>query len=163
VSVLDDLRAMEKRVVTRLRELRPLVDEYDELRRVADRLGFDVGGTNASAKARRGTAAKAKPPRRSKRSPAKPARRSRPAAARGRSSSRSRPGGTRATGLERRARVLQLIEDQPGITVPDIAKDIGVDPPPLYRVVRKLQAEGVVSKEGKGLRLAKAGSGSKRG
>ena len=65
-----------------------------------------------------------------------------------------RAGGTRATGAERRARVLALIEQRPGISVPDISKELGVDPPPLYRVVRKLQSDGVVKKEGRALRLA---------
>ena len=132
MSVLDDLRGLEQRVVARLRELRPLVEEYEELQRVAERLGVDA--TTAPARTRQ---------------PAKRAASRRPGAA-----SRRRPGGTRATGAERRARVLGLIESRPGITVPDMAKEIGVAPPPLYRVVRKLLQEGVVVKEGKSLRLA---------
>jgi ribosomal protein S25 len=134
VSVLDDLHGFEQRVVARLHELQPLVTEYEELQQVAARMGIDVTAPQrAQAPARRQTR---------KRTPKRSA------------SSRRRPGGTKATGVERRARILELIGEQPGITVSEISKDIGVDPPPLYRVVRKLQAEGVVKKEGAALRLA---------
>ena len=70
------------------------------------------------------------------------------------SSSRRRPGGTRSTGAKRRARILELVRERSGITVLDVSKDIGVDPPPIYRVVRKLQAEGLVKKEGTSLHMA---------
>jgi DNA-binding Lrp family transcriptional regulator len=38
--------------------------------------------------------------------------------------------------------------------VREISSDIGVDPPPIYRVVRKLQADGLIKKEGTALTLA---------
>src|SRR4051794_4982930 len=40
MSVLDQLRALEQQVQQRLRELRPLVAEYRELEKVAERLGL---------------------------------------------------------------------------------------------------------------------------
>jgi len=137
VSVLEELRGIEQRVVARLNELRPLVEEYAELQRVAERLGVDVQhprSTPAVSRGRAGTRA----PRRTTR----------------KADGRRRPGGTQATGAERRARVLELIEQRPGISVPEISTEIGVDPPPIYRVVRKLQAEGAVTKDGKALKLA---------
>jgi DNA invertase Pin-like site-specific DNA recombinase len=144
LSVLDDLLGFEQRVVARLNELRPLVAEYEELERVAARMGIDAA---APAAAQRATASpagrKSRPQTRRKRAP------------RGRGvtvSSRSRPGGTKATGAERRARIVELVSDRPGITVSEISKELGVDPPPLYRVVRKLQADGVIKKEGTALR-----------
>jgi hypothetical protein len=137
VSVLDDIHALEQRVGARLKELRPLVDEYNELRRVAERLGIDVDAADGG---------RARRPRRATTT----SRRRAPSA------SRRRAGGTRATGAERRARILGLIEKRPGISVPEISKEMGVDPPPLYRVVRKLQADGVVKKDGKGLRLTRS-------
>ena len=143
MSVLNDVRELEQRVASRLRELQPLIEEYEELRRVAERLGIDV---EAAGRARaRTTSAKARPKRAAKRRPT--ARKPAP------SSARRRPGGTRAAGAERRSRVLELIERRPGITVPEISRELGVDPPPLYRVVRKLVAEGTVKKEGKSLQL----------
>jgi ribosome-binding protein aMBF1 (putative translation factor) len=140
VSVLEDLRGIEDRLVARLQELRPLVEEYAELQRVAERLGVDVD------------AAPTKPPARRRKPTAKPAAR-RPRRKR-RADSRKRPGGTQATGAERRERVIALIRERPGISTPEIAADIGVDPPPIYRVVRRLQADGVIKKDGKALQLA---------
>jgi Winged helix-turn-helix DNA-binding len=147
VSVLDDLRGFERRVLARLNELRPLVAEYEELERVAARMGIDSA---ASGEER---AANAPPVRRRSRPQAKRTRPSRGGGGRA-ASSRSRPGGTRATGAERRARILELVTERPGISVPEIGKELGVDPPPLYRVVRKLQAEGLIEKEGSALRRA---------
>jgi Winged helix-turn-helix DNA-binding len=144
VSVLEDLRGIEERVVARLRELRPLVDEYAELEQVAARFGFQVPTSTTASRAGgargRRKAVKSAPRRRSTSSSTADGRR--------------RPGGTQATGEERRARVLALIEQKPGITVREISSDIGVDPPPIYRVVRKLQADGLIKKEGTALTLA---------
>jgi DNA invertase Pin-like site-specific DNA recombinase len=133
VSVLNEVRALEQRVVRRLGELRPLIEEYNELKRVAERLGVDVDAAKPAPKPRKRT----------------PTRRRRPA-----KTSRRSAGGTRAVGAERRARVIELVEGRPGITVTEISRELGVEPPPVYRVVRKLQADGVVKKEGKGLRSA---------
>jgi predicted HTH transcriptional regulator len=141
VSVLNDVRALEQRVTTRLAELHPLVEEYNELRKVAERLGLDL---DRAAQPRSGQS------RSSRRAGRKRATATRASA----SSSRRRPGGTRATGVERRARVIELVQQHPGISVPEISGELGVDAPPLYRVVRKLVADGVVKKEGKGLRPA---------
>jgi hypothetical protein len=149
LSVLNDLRGLEQRVLARLAELRPLIEEYEELQRVAERLGVDPSA--APSRSSRPPAKSTRASRRAKPTRRRPAKRA-PRRQAG-SSSRRRPGGTRATGAERRARVLSLIKQQPGISVPEIAKDIGVEPPPLYRVVRKLQEEGVIVKEGKSLRL----------
>ena len=57
-------------------------------------------------------------------------------------------GGTRAKGAERRQQVIELIRARPGITVPDVSQEHGLEPPPVYRVIRKLQASGIVIKEG---------------
>src|SRR4051794_9650716 len=40
MSVLDQVRALEQQVLQRLRELRPLIDEYRDLEKVAERLGL---------------------------------------------------------------------------------------------------------------------------
>jgi Winged helix-turn-helix DNA-binding len=126
-SVLDELRSFEKRVTDRLAELRPLVDEYQELERLAERLGLDA------------TPAPAAPPRR-----ARPPRKA-PAAPRRR--------GTPGRKPERREQVLERVRRKPGITVPEIAKDLAVDPTGLYRVVRRLEKDGVIAKNGMELTL----------
>jgi hypothetical protein len=167
LSVLEELRAVEERIVARLGELQPVVEEYEELRRVAERLGIEVvppsqrrsGGQSEPAPTPSAPAAAAparKPAARSKRAAAPRARRrSGPARASRASDTRTAgPGGTRAKGAERREQVVDLIRARPGITVPDVSQELGLEPPPVYRVVRKLQAAGVIVKEGKSLRLA---------
>ena len=52
MSVLEDLRAVEQRVAARLDELRPLVDEYEELMRIADRLGIEARRAPKASKSR---------------------------------------------------------------------------------------------------------------
>ena len=142
-SVLEELRTLEQRLMDRLAELQPLVDEYEELQRLADRLGVTAAAPPTPAR-------EAAKPHRAPRS-----RRTTPARRRGTggATSRSRPGGTQATGRERRARVLELIGEQPGITVPDLSRTIGVEPPSVYRIVRRLQQEGAITKQGKSLEL----------
>jgi hypothetical protein len=53
VSVLDDLRAAERRVAERLKELEPAVAEYRELETVARRLGIDEARLSDAAPAER--------------------------------------------------------------------------------------------------------------
>jgi len=65
---------------------------------------------------------------------------------------RRQPGGTQRAGAERRDRMLSLIRERPGITVPELSDVLGVDAPSLYRVVRKLQSDGIIAKDGKALR-----------
>jgi hypothetical protein len=167
MSVFEDLRSIQQRVDERLKELEPLVAEYQELARVAERLRFEVSEpqpreatvqpvAKPAVSTRSAKKAAAKRPLKPKPA-ARRAARKKPAARRTASqaavSSRTRPGGTRATGAERRERVISLIRENPGITVPEIGRELGVEPPPLYRVVRKLQADGVVKKNGMALQL----------
>jgi hypothetical protein len=165
LSVLEELRAVEERIVARLGELRPAVEEYEELQRVAERLGIDaeaVTRRSSGGQAERAepSVKKAAPPARRKpagaaRPAARARRRATPArAARKRDTATGQPGGTRAKGAERREQVVALIRERPGITVPDLSQELGLEPPPVYRVIRKLQATGVVVKEGRNLRLA---------
>ena len=146
MSVLNEVRDLEGRITARLNELRPLVEEYEALQRVAERLGVDARAPRrsqiAATATRRGATKSRSSTSRSRKRPA----------GRG-ASSRRRVGGTQATGRERRERVLALIGEQPGITVSDISARLGVDAPPLYRVVRKLQGEGLIEKRGKQLQL----------
>jgi hypothetical protein len=53
MSVLDELRALENQVVARMKELRPLIDEYREFEQVTQRLGLrsdDAGAEAAHAR-----------------------------------------------------------------------------------------------------------------
>jgi predicted Rossmann fold nucleotide-binding protein DprA/Smf involved in DNA uptake len=59
-----------------------------------------------------------------------------------------RRGGTRAD------QALKLVQSQPGITIPEIAKSIKIQPNYLYRVLPKLEQDGQIKKDGKGWRSA---------
>jgi CRP-like cAMP-binding protein len=55
-----------------------------------------------------------------------------------------RSGGTRAN------QALELVRNQPGITIPQIAESLKIEPNYLYRVMPRLVAEGQVKREGQG-------------
>jgi len=55
-----------------------------------------------------------------------------------------RSGGTRAN------QALELVRSTPGITIPQIAKSMGIAPNYLYRVLPRLQQEGQIKRDGQG-------------
>ncbi|MGH2909900.1 MAG: hypothetical protein ACRDK8_11435, partial [Solirubrobacteraceae bacterium] len=55
-----------------------------------------------------------------------------------------RGGNTRAN------QALQLVKDKPGITIPEIASALKIEPNYLYRVMPKLVEDGSVKREGQG-------------
>jgi hypothetical protein len=117
VSVTHDVR---KQVEERLKELQPLVDEYERLRQVADLL---TEPTDAGSPRSRG---------------------------------RSTPRRAMATASSRRAKgqrsedALNLIREQPGITVAAAAEALGIGTTYLYRLLPRLEREGRIRKEGRG-------------
>src|SRR3954451_24427704 len=154
VTVLDDLRVVEERIATRLAELEPLVQEYNELQEIAARLSIDPGGATAAAPkpAPKPAKPKAKAKPAAKKLAAKPNPAPQDRTAKG-AAVRRQPGGTQRAGAERRESMLTLIRERPGITVPELSEALEVDAPSLYRVVRKLQSDGTTSKDGKALRV----------
>lgn len=76
------------------------------------------------------TTTRATPRRRAGRGPGRP---------RGR-----RGGGTRA------AQALALVKSRPGITIPEIASELKIEPNYLYRVMPALVKDGTVKRDGKG-------------
>jgi hypothetical protein len=122
MSVLDDIRSLERRITSRLDELRPLVEEYRELESAARRLGIDPSATD----------------------------RGRGRTRRSSGTSQPRSGRRRSTSkVSRRDQVIALVKEHPGITVPEMGTRLKVDPTGLYRVVRALEKEGAVKKDGK--------------
>jgi hypothetical protein len=80
VTVLDDLRVVEERIATRLAELEPLVQEYNELQEIAARLNIDLAAA-ASVVAAPAPVAKAAPkPKPKPKAKAKPKAAAKPAA-----------------------------------------------------------------------------------
>jgi hypothetical protein len=57
---------------------------------------------------------------------------------------RARRGGTRAD------QALTLVKNQPGVTIPELARKMGIKQNYLYRVMPQLQKEKKVTKKGKG-------------
>jgi len=81
-------------------------------------------------------------------------RSSRTRATRGRTARRtSTPARTRSTRSGRNTRAVQaleLVRQQPGITIPQIAKAMKIEPNYLYRVLPRLASEGQIKRDGQG-------------
>jgi uncharacterized small protein (DUF1192 family) len=75
----------------------------------------------------------------------------RPARGSGRPSTR-RDGNTRAN------QALALVRSRPGITIPEMAKEMGIEPNYLYRVLPRLVERGQVARQGQGWHPASSAS-----
>ena len=128
----DFLDEKKREIDARLKELRPLVDEYQRLEAAAAALG----GVPASA----GRAAAGPPPKR---------RQQRRAAAAAPAAGKRRRGRPRGSGT-RSKQALELVRNRPGITIPEIAEAMGIQQNYLYRVLPSLQKDGLVRKDGRG-------------
>ncbi len=60
-----------------------------------------------------------------------------------------RPRGRRAGGT-RASQALDLVRSRPGITIPQIAENLKIEPNYLYRVMPKLVSDGLVRRDGQG-------------
>ncbi len=83
-------------------------------------------------------------------------RRARSTSTRRRTTGRRRPGAPRGRrgGNTRANQALALVQSKPGITIPDMAKEMGIEPNYLYRVLPKLVEEKKVRRDGQGWRSA---------
>jgi Winged helix-turn-helix DNA-binding len=172
-AVLDNFKQAQQDILARMRELEPMVQEYEELKRIAEQLQLDAAAAPSPARAsaprrtRRAARARTAPARRARSTPASRAR-SAPAAsaeaapaasaeAAPATPSPSRGGRRRATRSRRsgagnrREDILRLVGEKPGVTINQLGKDLGVDPTGLYRPVRALVAEGKIDKQGPAL------------
>ena len=66
-----------------------------------------------------------------------------------------RPRGRRG-GNTRASQALELVRSRPGITIPQIAEELKIEPNYLYRVMPKLVEDGQVKREGQGWHPAQA-------
>ena len=87
----------------------------------------------------------------SRRGPGRPRGSSSTAPRRRRSSGRrpGRPRGRRG-GNTRANQALELVRNRPGITIPQIAEALKIEPNYLYRVMPRLATDGQVRREGQG-------------
>ncbi|MET0601691.1 MAG: hypothetical protein ABW167_06850 [Baekduia sp.] len=126
----DFLDEKRREMQGRLKELRPLVDEFHRLEAAISALD-GVGNDAAPAPA---------PRRRSKGAP------SGDAASGSSNGRRGRPRGSGTRGKQ----ALEIVNGNPGITIPEIAQKMGIQQNYLYRVLPGLQKEGLIRKEGRG-------------
>jgi CRP-like cAMP-binding protein len=119
----DFLAEKMREIDGRLKELRPLVDEYHRLEAAAAALsGVPAAGGR------------------------KPRRASTPKRTSTGTGKRGRPKGSG----QRSRQALELVRAKPGITIPELAEAMGIKQNYLYRVMPELQKDGLVRKEGKG-------------
>ena len=127
----DFLDEKKREIDARLKELRPLVDEFHRLEAAAAALG----GVPAARQPRGRPAAQAPPAAQG--------------GSRGRRLGHRRRGRPRGSGT-RSKQALELVRTRPGITIPEIAEAMGIQQNYLYRVLPALQKDGLVRKEGRG-------------
>jgi hypothetical protein len=122
----DFLDEKRKEIQARLKELKPLVDEYHRLEAAERALS---GVTNSASSSATST------PRRTRRTTG------------GGGGRRGRPRGSGTRGQQ----ALDLVRAQPGITIPELAEKMGIKQNYLYRVMPDLASQGQVTKSGRGL------------
>ena len=125
----DFLDEKVKEIDARLAELKASVEEYERLSKAREALaGVGSGGGGRRAA-----------------SPAAPRRRARRATTTTRRGGRrGRRGGTRAT------QTLELVRTKPGITIPELAEAMKIQPNYLYRVLPGLEKDGQIKRQGRG-------------
>ena len=121
----DFLEEKKREIAARLKELRPLVDEFHRLEAAQRALEGVNGGSGSS-------------------SAAAPRRRGPRGGGTGRGRGRPKGSGNRAQ------QALKLVNEQPGITIPEMAQRMGIQVNYLYRVLPGLEQDGQVRKEGRG-------------
>ena len=157
----DFLDEKRREITERLKELKPLVEEFNRLEAAATALAGALGsaaseaggavvrrrgpgrprGSSSRKKAAKATAAATPAAPKAARKPGRPAKRR---------AGRRKGSGTRA------AEALSFVQGQPGITIPELAAKMGIKQNYLYRVLPGLEKEGKIRKEGRGWR-GKAG------
>ena len=130
-AVTDFLEEKRKEIQARLKELKPLVDEYRRLE-AAERALAGVGG-QAGAAARRA-----------------------PRHARAAVAATGAAGGPRARGT-RAKQALELVRARPGITIPELAEAMGIKQNYLYRVMPDARRAGPGHQVGPRVALTRQG------
>jgi transposase len=131
----DFLDEKRREISARLNELKPLVEEYERLEAAAAALDGVTSSSAAAAPSRRDSA---------HRQASRTRARGEHAAAK--SSRRGRPKGTGT----RAKQALEIVEAEPGITIPQIAQRMGIKQNYLYRVLPGLEQDGLIAKQGRG-------------
>jgi hypothetical protein len=155
--VTDFLDEKRQEITNRLKELKPLVDEYNRLETAASALA-GLGGSSSSSST---TATAAAPARRRgpgrprgsstrKKAATKTAAVAAPKAAGKPGRPAKRRAGRRKGSGTRAAEARSFVQGQPGITIPELAAKMGIKQNYLYRVLPGLEQENKVEKKGRG-------------
>jgi hypothetical protein len=166
--VTDFLDEKRQEITSRLKELRPLVDEFNRLEAAAAALAGVIGsaasdaGSAASAAAAtvtrrrgpgrpRGSASRKKAAKAAKApTAAAPAAAPKAAAPKAAGKPAKRRAGRRKGSGTRAAEARSFVQGQPGITIPELAAKMGIKQNYLYRVLPGLEQENKVEKKGRG-------------
>jgi ribosomal protein S25 len=163
--VTDFLDEKRQEITSRLKELRPLVDEFNRLEAAAAALAGVIGsaasdaGSVASAAAAtvtrrrgpgrpRGSASRKKAAKAA--APAATATAPKAAAPKAAAKPAKRRAGRRKGSGTRAAEARSFVQGQPGITIPELAAKMGIKQNYLYRVLPGLEQENKVEKKGRG-------------
>ncbi len=149
----DFLDEKRREINQRLAELKPLVDEFHRLEAAAAAL-LGVGGKSSAPAAAARPSTPAAPPAK-RRGPGRPRRNATASSTATAASTtaaatpRRRAGRRKGSGT-RSAQALKFVQEQPGITIPELASRMGIKQNYLYRVLPSLEQEGKVVKQGRG-------------
>jgi hypothetical protein len=156
--VTDFLDEKRQEITGRLKELKPLVDEYHRLEAAAAALA-GVGGAAASSVVAAVTTRRRGPGRprgsgKAKKAAANTTAAAAPVAAPKAAGKPGRPAkrraGRRKGSGTRAAEARSFVQGQPGITIPELAAKMGIKQNYLYRVLPGLEQENKVEKKGRG-------------
>ena len=147
----DFLEEKRREIASRLKELKPAVDEYNRLESAASALaGVRGSASTASTTRRRGPGRPKGSVNRSKAATRTTTRTTKKTRRKpGRPPGKRRVGRRKGSG-GRAAQALSFVQGQPGITIPELAAKMGIKQNYLYRVLPGLQQEGKVAKQGRG-------------
>ena len=128
----DFLEEKKREIQSRMKELRPLVEEFQRLEAAAAALeGVKGSAPAAAAPARRAGSRRAA------------------SGGGGEGGGSGRRGRPRGSGT-RAKQALELVRSRPGISIPEMAEAMGIQQNYLYRVLPGLQKDGLVRKDGRG-------------
>jgi hypothetical protein len=154
--VTDFLDEKRQEITNRLKELKPLVEEYTRLEAAASALAGVGGSRSAAAPTATATATTAAPRRRGPGRPRGSTNRKAAAAAATTAAPKApkaaikRRAGRRKGSGTRAAEARSFVQGQPGITIPELAAKMGIKQNYLYRVLPGLEQENKVEKKGRG-------------
>jgi len=172
--VTDFLDVKRREITERLKELKPVVDEFNRLEAAVEALAGVIGSAASEA----GSVAVATVTRRRKKAPGRPrgsstrkkaakaaaaaapdativkVERKRPGRPKGSGKKvggpKARRGGRPKGGGKRATQALSLVQGQPGITIPELAAKMNIKQNYLYKVLPTLEQDGKLEKKGRG-------------